>query len=55
MSETIYRIVKKPDATYAVEVTQPDQIHRAASSFKTMADAEAWIATDRHNALVRRS
>jgi hypothetical protein len=53
MVETIYRIVKNPDRTYSVEITQPNDVHRGATGFKTAEDAAAWVATDKHDRTLR--
>ena len=39
-----YRVVRRADRTFGVEVTIPDTQPTNVTSFTTEADAEAWIA-----------
>jgi len=39
-----YRVVRRPDRTFAVEVTIPDTHPTTVSSFPSAVEAEAWIA-----------
>ena len=40
-----YRVVRRADQTFGVEVTIPETHPTTVTSFTTEADAEAWIST----------
>jgi hypothetical protein len=46
-ADATYRVVRLPDGAFGVEVTVPDRLPATVSSFKTEADAEAWITQNK--------
>jgi hypothetical protein len=44
-AEATYRVVSRPDNTFAVEVTIPETSPTLISSFASEADAETWIVS----------
>jgi hypothetical protein len=43
-ADATYRVIRRADRTFGVEVTIPDTEPTTVTSFATKADAEAWIA-----------
>ena len=43
-ADATYRVVHRADRTFGVEVTIPETQPTTVTSFRTEADAEAWIA-----------
>jgi hypothetical protein len=46
-AEAIYRVIPVDNGSFGVEVSIPDSLPTRVSTFKTEADAEAWIAEHR--------
>ncbi len=46
MAETSYRIVRRPDDTFAVEIIRFGALPEMAAGFATEAAAKGWIAQD---------
>jgi hypothetical protein len=46
-AEAIYRVIPVDKGSFGVEVSIPDSLPTRVSTFKTEADAEAWIAEHR--------
>jgi hypothetical protein len=42
-ADATYRVIRRSDGTFGVEVTIPDTEPTTVTSFATKADAEAWI------------
>ena len=55
MAGITYKIVWQRDSSFAVEVTGPDEARRIVTSFEREADAKAWIADERWNAVMAAS
>jgi hypothetical protein len=47
MSDAIYRILKRDDDGFYVEITRPGTLPQTAVGFATEADASQWVAQDR--------
>jgi hypothetical protein len=47
-AEATYRVVQIDDESFGVEVWIPDSHPTKVSTFRTEADAEAWIAEHQH-------
>jgi hypothetical protein len=43
-SDATYRLIRRPDRTFAIEVSIPDTHPTTVTSFATAAVAEDWIA-----------
>jgi predicted metal-dependent hydrolase len=46
-AEATYRVIPVDNGSFGVEVSIPDSLPTRVSTFKTEADAEAWIAEHR--------
>lgn len=47
MVETTYRITRREDGSFAVEVVRFGALPQMAAGFATEADAKGWIAQDK--------
>lgn len=47
MTDEIYRLFRREDGHFAVEVTRPGNLPQLAGGFASEADADAWIAQDK--------
>jgi hypothetical protein len=47
MDEANYRIVRRDDDSFAVEVVRPGTLPQTAAGFATEAEASFWIAQDK--------
>ena len=46
MSDAIYRIVRREDESFAVEIARSGVLPQTATGFISEADAQSWIAQD---------
>ena len=47
MPDSTYRIVRRDDESFAVEVTRSGQLPQTAVGFATEAEAAGWVAQDK--------
>jgi hypothetical protein len=47
MAEAAYRIVRREDDSFAVEIVRLGALPQTAAGFATEAEAQSWIAQDR--------
>lgn len=47
MTDETYRIVQRPDDSYAVEVARTGVLPQTAAGFATEAEARGWVAQDK--------
>ncbi len=47
MTDAIYRIVRRQDDSFAVEIARPGALAQTAAGFATEAEASDWIAQDK--------
>jgi hypothetical protein len=47
MTDDIYRMFRRDDGGFSVEVTRPGNLPLMAGGFTSEADADAWIAQDK--------
>jgi hypothetical protein len=47
MAHANYRVIRRDDDSFAVEVTRIGALPQTAASFATEAEADAWIAQDK--------
>jgi len=47
MTDAIYRIVRRQDDSFAVEIARPGALAQTAAGFATEAEASGWIAQDK--------
>ena len=47
MADASYRVIRRADASFAVEVTRPGALPQLAVNFVTEAEADAWISQDK--------
>lgn len=47
MADANYRVIRREDGRFAVEVTRPGSLSLLTRDFATEADADAWIAQDK--------
>lgn len=48
--DATYRLIPRPDMSFAIEVTIPEMQPTIVTRFATTADAEAWIAAHKQRA-----
>jgi hypothetical protein len=53
MDEPLYRVVPRPDSTYAVEIRYAGGALEGATGFRTEAEAEAWIAEKKRRSALK--
>jgi hypothetical protein len=46
MADTTYRVIKRDDGTFAVEITSSGALPQTAAGFATETEARGWIAQD---------
>jgi hypothetical protein len=47
MADENYRVIRREDDSFAVEVTKPGRLPQLAVGFATEAAADAWITQDK--------
>jgi hypothetical protein len=47
MADANYRVIRREDDSFAVEVTRPGSLPQLAVGFATEAEANAWITQDK--------
>ena len=47
MADANYRVIRRGDDGFAVEVTRTGSLPQTAAGFATEAEADAWIAQDK--------
>ena len=47
MADANYRVIRRDDDSFAVEVTRTGALPQFAAGFATEAEADAWIAQDK--------
>ena len=47
MADADYRVIRRNDDSFAVEVTRTGALSQTAVGFATEAEADAWIAQDK--------
>jgi hypothetical protein len=47
MADASYRVIRRADDSFAVEVTRPGALPQLAVNLATKAEAEAWISQDK--------
>ena len=47
MADATYRVIRRADDSFAVEVTRPGALPQLAVDFATEAEADAWISQDK--------
>jgi hypothetical protein len=47
MADASYRVIRRADASFAVEITRPGALPQLAVDFATEAEADAWISQDK--------
>lgn len=47
MADETYRLFRREDGSFSVEVTRPGNLPLLAGGFISEADADAWIAQDK--------